>query len=344
LAIMVPVSNAAPDSAARMRRLLERFRQEPGVASAGLVWPLPLELSSSGTRFTIDGHSLPQGQEDLRAERKWVDGSFFDAAGMAIVSGRTFNDGDRRGNQPVVIISRAMARRYWPDGNAVGHVLRRPDPAEEDLLVVGVASDINVRTLGEPPRDVVYEHYAQADRLPAITFIARSTINADRMTQTLLAAGREIDPDLRVLQATTMAQHLAMSRLPSQIGAVLLAVFSLLGLALAVVGVYGMVRYTVAMRTREVGIRMALGADAPGVARELASHGVKLVLVGGVIGAAASLLAARLLATLLFGVGSFDPVALTSAPLVLGAAAWLAAYLPARRASRADPLAALRAE
>jgi ABC-type antimicrobial peptide transport system permease subunit len=153
-----------------------------------------------------------------------------------------------------------------------------------------------------------------------------------------------VDPDLRVMEATTMAQHLAMSRLPSQIAAVLLGTFSVLGLALAAIGVYGMVRYTVAMRTREVGIRMALGADAAGVARQLSTHGVRLVLVGGAIGAVASLLAARFLSTLLFGVGSFDPVALTAAPLVLGVAALLAAYLPARRASRANPLAALRAE
>ena len=146
------------------------------------------------------------------------------------------------------------------------------------------------------------------------------------------------------MQATTMAQHLAMARLPSQIAAVLLGVFSVLGLALSAIGVYGMVRYTVAMRTREVGIRMALGADAAGVTRLLSTHGVRLVLIGGAIGAVASLLAARSLSTLLFGIGSFDPVALTGAPLVLGVAAWLAAYLPARRASRANPLAALRAE
>jgi hypothetical protein len=190
-----------------------------------------------------------------------------------------------------------MARRFWPDGNAVGHVLRRPDPVEADLLVIGVVSDVNIRSLGEAPRDVIYEHYAQADRLPAITFVARTTSDAGRMTQTLLAAGREVDPDLRVMQATTMAQHLAMSRLPSQIAAVLLGVFSVLGVALAAVGVYGMVRYTVSMRTREVGIRMALGADAACVARQLATHGVRLVLAGGAIGAVASLLAARFLAT-----------------------------------------------
>jgi putative ABC transport system permease protein len=115
-------------------------------------------------------------------------------------------------------------------------------------------------------------------------------------------------------------------------------------MALAAIGVYGMVRYTVATRTREIGIRMALGADAASVARLLTTHGLRLVLVGGAIGVGGSLLAARFLATLLFGVWTFDPVALTVAPLVLGVAAWLAAYLPARRASRADPLAALRAE
>ena len=142
----------------------------------------------------------------------------------------------------------------------------------------------------------------------------------------------------------TMVEHLAASRLPAQIGAVLLAAFAVVGMALAAIGVYGTVRYTVAMRTREVGIRMALGADAAGVARQLASGGMRLVAVGGAIGVVVSLLAARLLATLLFGVGTFDPVALIGAPLVLGVAAWLAAYLPARRASRLAPLSALRTE
>jgi ABC-type antimicrobial peptide transport system permease subunit len=141
-----------------------------------------------------------------------------------------------------------------------------------------------------------------------------------------------------------MAQHLAMSRLPSQMGAFMLSAFAAMAMALASIGVYGLVRYTVARRSREVGIRMALGADAAGVARLLATHGLRLVLIGGAIGVAASLVAARFLATLLFGVGSVDPVTLAAAPLVLGLAAWLAAYLPARRASRADPLAALRTE
>ena len=343
LSVMVPVTTA-DDNVQRSRRLLERFRTLPGVEAVGLVWPLPLEFSSSSTDFTIDGRVAPAGRESFRADRAAVDGGFFDAAGMAIVEGRTFNDGDRPDSQRVAIVSQAMARRYWPDGNAIGRILRRPDPAEADLVIVGVASDINVRSLGEAPRDVIYEAYTQGDGSPVRTFVARTTADPDRMLQTLLAAGREVDPDLQVMQSSTMAEHLAMSRLPSQMGALLLSVFAVMGIALAAVGVYGMVRYTVAMRTREVGIRMALGSDAAGVTRLLTTNGVRLVLIGGAIGVAASLLAGRFLSTLLFGVGAFEPVALIGAPLVLGVAAWLAAYLPARRASRIDPLAALRIE
>jgi macrolide transport system ATP-binding/permease protein len=345
LTVMMPVTRSTPaDAMQRTRRLLERFRTLPGVEGVGLAWPLPLEFSSSHTDFTIDGRVPPADREAFRAERVTVDGEFFDTAGMAIVEGRTFNDGDRRDSQPVAIISQAMAHRYWPNGDGLGRILRRPDPAEPDLLIVGVASDINVRSLGEAPRDVVYESYTQGTGLPGFSFVARAATDPERLSLALAAAGQQIDPDLRIVQATTMTQHLALSRLPSQMGAVLLSAFAVMGMALAAVGVYGMVRHVVAMRTREVGIRMALGADAAGVTRLLATHGVRLVLVGGVIGVAAALLAARFLATLLFGVGTFDPVALTGAPLVLGVAAWLAAYLPARRASRVDPLAALRTD
>jgi predicted permease len=343
LSLWMPVARSTPDAAVqRTRRVLERFRALPGVEAVGLVWPLPLEFSSSSTDFTMDGRVPPTGREAFRAERATVDGGFFDAAGMAIVSGRTFNDGDRRDSRPVAVISQAMAHRYWPDGDALGRILRRPDPAEDDLVIVGVASDINVRSLGEAPRDVVYEAYSQRSS-PMFHFVVRAA-DPERISLALIAAGREIDSDLQVMQSMTMTQHLAMSRLPSQLGAFMLSAFAAMAMALAAVGVYGMVRYTVAMRTREVGIRMALGADAAGVARLLATQGVRLVLVGGAIGVVGSLLAARFISTLLFGVGTFDPVILTVAPLVLGVAAWLAAYLPARRASRADPLVALRTD
>ena len=344
LSLWIGGARSTPDAAVqRTRALLELFRTLPGVESAGLVWPLPLEFSSSHTDFTIDGHLPPSGRETFRADRAFVDGEFFDAAGMAIVSGRTFNDADRRDTRSVAIISQAMARRYWPDGDALGRVLRRPDPAEDDLVVVGIASDINVRSLGEAPRDIVYVSYSQSGISPMFHFVVRAA-DPERASLALIAAAREFDSNLQVFQSMTMAHHLAMSRLPSQLGAFMLSAFAVMAMALAAVGVYGMVRYTVSMRTREIGIRMALGADSAGVARLLATNGLRLVLLGGAIGVAASLLAGRFLATLLFGVQDFDLVTLTGAPLVLGVAAWLAAYLPARRASRVDPLVALRTE
>jgi putative ABC transport system permease protein len=327
----------------RTHRILERLRALPGIHAAGLAWPLPLEFSSSHTDFTIEGHVPPSGREAFRAERMIVDGGFFDAAGMTIVSGRTFNEADRPGTRPVAVISQAMARRYWPNGDAVGRVIHRPDPGEDDMVVVGVASDINMRSLGEAPRDVVYETYSQKPGLPMFHFVARAA-DPERISLALISAARDVDSSVQAFQSMTMAQHLAMSRLPSQMGAFMLSAFAALAMTLAAIGVYGLVRYTVARRTREVGIRMALGADAAGVARLLATDSLRLLLFGGAIGVAASVLAARFLASLLFGVGTFDPVALVGAPLVLGIAAWLAAYLPARRASRVDPVTALRTD
>lgn len=344
LSLWIPVTRSTPEGAVRRtQRVLERFRGLPGVEAAGLVWPLPLEFSSSHTDFTIDGRVPPSGREAFRADRTIVDGGFFDVVGMAIVSGRTFNDADRRDTRHVAVISEAMARRYWPGGDAIGRVLHRPDPAEDDLVVVGVATDINTRSLGEAPRDVVYETYSQRSAIPMFHFVVRAA-DPEGTVLALTTAAREIDPDLQVFQSMTMAHHLAMSRLPSQMGAFMLSAFAVIATALVAIGVYGLVRYTVAMRTREVGIRMALGADAGGVTRLFANNALRLVLVGGAIGVAISLFAARFLAKLLFGLGTIDPVALIVAPIALGVVAWLAAYLPARRASRTDPLAALRTE
>jgi putative ABC transport system permease protein len=341
----MPNATATPaDFEQRARRLLERFRALPGVAAAGLIWPLPLELSSSEIDVGIDGRIPPAGREGFRAARTTVDGASFAAAGVRIVSGRTFNDADRRDGRLVAVVSQAMARRFWPDGDVVGRVLHVKNRVPADLTIVGVASDINVRSLGEPPRDVVYQPYTQSDPLPGFSFVVRAATDPARLSLILGAAGREVDPDLRVMQSTTMTQHLATSRLPAQIGAFMLSAFAAVALVLVAVGVYGTVRYSVARRTREVGIRMALGADAGGVVRLLAANGLRLVMIGGAVGILASLLVARFLATLLFGVRTFDPAALIGAPLVLVFAAWLAAYLPARRASRADPLTALRHE
>jgi predicted permease len=344
LSVLSPAVRFTPaESREYARRLLDRFRELPGVEAVGFINDLPLDLSNNWTDFLVEGHTPPPGQDAFRAQQARVDGGFFDAAGISIVQGRTFSDADGPETEAVAIVSEAMARRYWPDGDAVGRLVRRTPADEPDVRVVGVATDIKVRSLGEAPRDMVYVPYTQT---PAglLNFVARTSADPAETVRLLVAAAREVDPDVVVVDAKTLTQHLAFARLPARLGALLLSAFGGLALALAAIGVFGLVRYSVATRTREVGIRVALGADADALVRMLARDGVRLVVVGSGIGLGLSLLVTRLVGGLLFGIGTVDPVTFVAAPLLLGAVALLAAYLPARRASRVDPIKVLRAD
>ena len=291
----------------------------------------------------MDGYTPPENQEVFQGSLSVVDGGFFDSAGIPIVQGRRLTDHESPDGQPVAILSEAMARRFWPGGDAVGQIVRRPGADDADLRVVGVVADIKVSSLGEAPRSMIYVPYSQVDT-PMYSIVARTSADPEQTARAMLTAGRALDPELMVLEAKTMDRHLALMLLPHRLGALLLSVFGILALALAAIGLYGVVSYAVSSRTREVGIRLALGADAPAVVRLLTASGVRLVAMGGAIGLALSLLISRLLSRLLFGVGTLDPVTFVAAPLVLGAVALLAAYLPARRATRVDPVAALRAD
>jgi ABC-type antimicrobial peptide transport system permease subunit len=234
-----------------------------------------------------------------------------------------------------------LANRFWPGEDAVGRTLERNNA--DDLVVIGVASDAKIRSLGEAPRPLVYLAYSQYYE-SYVTVVARTTMDAERLAVQMLATLRELDPEAWVWEAKTMDEHLGIILLPARLSAVLLAVFATLALTLASIGLYGVVSYAVSQRTREMGIRMSLGADAGKVIRMLTGSGMKLVAVGGVLGLGLALLVARLLSQLLFGVGAFDPATFVAVPALLGVVALLAAYLPARKASRVDPVSALRAE
>jgi ABC-type antimicrobial peptide transport system permease subunit len=234
-----------------------------------------------------------------------------------------------------------MARKFWPEEDAVGRTIRQMDGP--DLMVVGVATNAKIHSLGEAPRPFIYQPYSQV-YASFVNVVARTSIDPERTALDLLAAGREIDPELWVWEAKTMERHLGIMLLPARLSAVLLTAFAALALALATIGLYGIVSYAVSRRTREVGIRMSLGADGASVIRMLMGSGMKLVLIGSVIGIAIAFLAARLLAGLLFNVRALDVTTFLLVPAVLVAAAMIAAYIPARRASRVDPASALRTE
>ena len=344
LTFLTPATRFTPDEArVYTRRLLDRFRALPGVEAVGAISNLHLNpLSQRSSDFNIDGFEPPTDHGAFIADRVEVEPGFFEAAGIEIVRGRNFDNADRPDTRPVVIVSEAMARRFWTDGDAVGRLVRRRDP-DPPWLVVGVASDAKVRQLGESPRNLIYLPYSQWFT-PSLTVVARTAVDPERTALALLAAGRELDPDLRVLETKTMDRHLALMRLPQQLSAFVLSAFGVLALALASVGLYGVVSYGVARRTREIGIRKALGADGPRVVRLLVAGGLKLVVIGGALGLALAVVTTRLVGGLLFEVDALDPLTFAGVPLVLGAAALLAAWLPARRASRVSPVVALRTD
>ena len=345
LSFIVPATRYTADEArVYTRRMLDRFSQVPGVDALGITDNLPLNtLSTQSIGFTVDGHQPPKDQKTFVADRADVDGGFFGAIGIPIVQGRRFAESDRAGSQPVAIISAAMARRYWPGGDAIGQLIRTPNADDDDLVVVGVAADAKIRTIGEAPRDMVYRSYLQHET-SGLTVVARTSLDAQQTALELMAAGRSIDPDFWVWETKSMERHLGVVRLPARLSAFILAAFASIALLLASIGLYGVVSYAVAQRTREMGIRVALGADPARVVRLLAFDGLRLVLLGGVLGMAAALAVMRLLSGLMFGGRVFDPATLVVVPLVLGACASLAAYLPARRIRRIDPMLALRTD
>ncbi len=322
------------------QRLLERVRAVPGVEAAAAAEMVPLGFggnSSSGA--TIDGYE-PRANENMSIHRTAVTSDYFRAMGIPIMRGRPIGAEDAGGPLSVVV-NQTFARRYWPGLDPIG---RRIDQGNGWMTVVGVAKDGKYAQLSEDPQALIYQPMGYTFAASDFTIHVRTSGDPLALAPALRRAFEATSADLPFLDVRTMAQHMQAAVFAQRIGAYMLAGFGCIALLLSGIGIYGVLSYGVTQRTREIGVRVALGAGQRSVVGLVVGRAMRLVAVGLGIGLVAALAAGQLLRTQLFGISPRDPLTFASIALVLGAVALLASWVPARRAARVDPMVALRSE
>jgi putative ABC transport system permease protein len=325
-------------------RLVEGLAHRGDVQAVGVGFPGPLRGSNASGSFFIEGRGSANKSDKPFANMGSVSGGYFAAMGVPLVSGRTFSESDTAKSPGVGIVSVAMARKYWPNDNAVGKRIRFDDtPATEWMTIVGVVGDTRQRGMDEDPPPILYIPYQQF-ALPFTNLAIKSALPQASVTSMVREQLRAIDPELAPGSVATLQQVIEGSMEQPRFRTLLLLAFACLALLLAAVGVYGLIGYSVAQRTREIGIRVALGAEPSHILRRLLREGLLLAAVGIGIGLVAALLASRVIGSFLFGVQPTDPATFMAVSALLLAVALLATYVPARRALHVDPITALRIE
>jgi len=324
------------------RRLEDAAGALPGITRVGSAEMLPIGLSYQETGFDVPDAPPPTGEDHHSMGYNVVSPGYFDVMGISMVSGRAISDEDQSGAPPVVVISEAAARRLWPGENPLGREIRRAG-SDVGYRVVGVAGDTKVWTIGEEYRPYLYFSRQQYP-INSAQVVARGTVPDAQIVGQLRQLVEEVDPRLVLMEAKTMREHLSFALFPPRMAALLLGVFGGLALILATTGLYGTVAFSVSRRTREMGIRLSLGADAGSVVAMVLRGALALVAVGVVIGLALSLGLAQAVRGFLYGVGATDPVTFIGVPLLLLGVGVAASLVPARKASRVDPVRALKSE
>jgi predicted permease len=326
------------------RTLKERAQALPGADVVAVSNGFPLSRPNWQADFAIPGLTPPPGREYHRSYYLSVDEDFFAAMGIPLVAGRGVEPGDGPDAEPVVVVSQVAAQRFWPDSDPLGQEIR-PEGWEQTFRVVGVARNTKVATLHEPPTPLFYFAWAQFQRrIGQLWLLARGGAPAPETAAALQQLARELDPDLVVVQAKTLADELDLLLFIPRVRAFVLGFFGAFALALASVGLFGVVTHAVSRRTREVGIRMSLGAGRRAVTTMVVREAMMVVLFGCLAGFLASLGLIRLLEAYLTGIGAYDPVTLTVVPVLLVGVGALASLIPALKASRVNPVLALRAD
>jgi len=322
--------------------LLQRVRALPGVTAASLASPRPLSERMISSAVVPEGWDPNGSSYNMGYSATWP--GYFDAVGTPLLRGRDFTTHDVKGAPAVVIINETLARRLWPDQDPVGKRLRFPWGDEPFREVVGVARDGKYHELTEQPRGYMYLPERQRADLTDISLVVRSSGDPRTLIPVLSDAVHALDRNLPLFQIVTLEDALR-DRLDKERGAsAVLGVFGGLALLLASLGLYGVMAYAVTQRTREVGVRMALGAASRQVLRQFLFEGARFALIGIVLGLALSAVVTRVASRFLYGVEATDLITFALSAVVLIAVAAAASFWPARRAARVDPMVALRSE
>ena len=328
-------------------RLLEQVRALPGVRAASLTDHLPLGQTTRMQRIDIDGYEGPRGPSGmpgLAVDMALVGPQYFDAMGIPVLSGRSFTNTDDLNAPPVIMINQQMAERFWPHQDPIGQfvTIMGPGDSRARAAIIGVVTTGKYESLGEDPKSFFYRPLLQQYE-PGVQLIVRTAGNVP-VVDALKHQVRALDPRLALIGIETLEQHMQLPLFPARAAGLLLGVFGVLALTLAVVGLYGVMSYSVTQRTREIGVRMALGANRFDVVRIVVGQGLKLTLAGLGVGAVGAIAVTRVLSSVLYGISPTDPVSFLTVSLVLTIVAIVASYVPARWATRVDPMQALRSE
>ena len=328
------------------QEMMRRIQTLPGVKSASISTDLPLDGGHTNN-FNLEIRPTPPGKSEEVAEFSSVSPEYFRTLGIPLLKGRYLSEQDNADAPLVMVISETMARRYFPNEDPIGMRLKTGGCTTDCdwTTIVGVVGDVKNEGLGAEIAPAMYCPFTQESfNIRTMTLVLRTDVDPTSFVAAVRREVNSLDPDLALANIRTMDQLMSKSLGRSRYRGVLLGIFAIVALILAMIGIYGVIAYAVSQRTREIGIRIALGAQKRDIFRMVVGHGLTLSLIGVVIGVAASLILTRYLASLLYGVSSTDPTTFTSVVILLITVALLACSIPARRATRVDPMNALRHE
>ncbi|MGB7925761.1 MAG: ABC transporter permease [Pyrinomonadaceae bacterium] len=327
--------------------MIHRIEALPGVKSAAVTNWIPLVRQGDSIGISVEGRPDPPPSQRNIVVTRVISPHYFGTMGIQLSQGRTFDEQqDREDSAGVVVVSETMARRYWPGEDPVGKRIKAGSAGSPNpwWTIVGVAKDVRQFELNADPKPQMYLPYSQADFFAPRHLVVSTDVEPLSMAATVRSTVWAIDKDQPVSNITTMEDILSESVARQRFSMLLLGIFAAVALVLAAVGIYGVMSYSVAQRTHEFGIRMALGAQGRDVLKLAVGEGLKLVMIGVVIGLVAAFILTRVMSSLLFGVSATDPTTFIIISLALVSVALLASYIPARRATKVDPMVALRYE